>query len=194
MPGLFEDDAQRLARNINDLLQELRVAQAGVQILFGFLFAVVFTDAYRRASALQHGTHLVAVLFAVLSVVLLTAPVAWHRLLFRRGQRQWILQMATGLTIAGLACLAIAMSAAVFLVFDVMLGGWPAGLTCGLTVLAFAVFWFAVPLRQRYRVLSADPVSPVGRDSPPRAGGPLPPSEDPWNTRSGDRTRLPGGC
>lgn len=184
MPGLFEDDAQRLARNVNDLLQELRVAQAGVQILFGFLFAVAFTDAYRRASALQHGTHLVAVLFAVLSVALLTAPVAWHRLLFRRGQRQWILQMATGLTIAGLACLAIAMSAAVFLVFDVVLGGWLAGLTCAITVLVFGVLWFAVPLRQRYRVLSACTLPPTG-DPHPRAGAPFP--------RSGDRTRLPGG-
>ena len=65
MSGSSEDPHQRLARNINDLLQELRVAQAGVQILFGFLLSIVFTYPYQRATALQHGAHLVAVLFAV---------------------------------------------------------------------------------------------------------------------------------
>ena len=87
MSGSSEDPHQRLARNINDLLQELRVAQAGVQILFGFLLSIVFTYPYQRATAVQRGAHLVAVLFAVTSVALLTAPAAWHRLLFRQGQR-----------------------------------------------------------------------------------------------------------
>jgi formate hydrogenlyase subunit 3/multisubunit Na+/H+ antiporter MnhD subunit len=149
MSGSPEDDPQQLARNINDLLQELRVALAGVQILFGFLLSIVFTDAYRRASDVQHGAHLVAVLFAVMAVALMTAPAAWHRILFRQRQRRKIVQVSNGLAIAGLGCLAIAMSATVFLLADVILGGWPAILACALTFVGFGVLWFALPLRQR---------------------------------------------
>jgi len=149
MSGSPEDEPQRLARNISDLLQELRVALAGVQILFGFLLSIVFTDAYRRASDVQHGAHLLAVSFAVISVALMTAPAAWHRLLFRQRQRPEILRVSNGLAIAGLACLALAMSATIFLLADVVLGGWPAILSCALTLVGFGVLWFALPLRQR---------------------------------------------
>src|SRR3979409_91760 len=101
MSGSPENASQRLARNINDLLQEMRVALAGVQILFGFLLSIVFTDAYRRASNVQQGANLVAVVFAVTAVALMTAPAAWHRLLFRQRQRRQILQVSNGLAIAG---------------------------------------------------------------------------------------------
>lgn len=149
MSGSSEDPQQRLARNVNDLLQELRVAQAGVQILFGFLLSIVFTYPYQRATALQHGAHLVAVLFAVISVALLTAPAAWHRLLFRQGQRAEILRVSNVFAIGGLASLALAMSATVFLLTDMVLGNWPAIVACALTMAGFGLLWFAVPLRRR---------------------------------------------
>jgi hypothetical protein len=149
MSGFPEEDAQRLARNINDLLQELRVAQAGVQILFGFLFSVAFTGTYRQANGVQHGAHLVAVSFAVIAVALLTAPAAWHRLLFRQGKRPEILRVSNTFAIIGLGCLAIAMSATIFLLADVVLSGWPAILAAALTLAGFSALWFALPLRQR---------------------------------------------
>lgn len=149
MAGSTEDDSERLARNVNDLLQELRVALAGVQILFGFLFSIVFTDVYRRVSDLQRYAHLVAVLFAVISVALMTAPAAWHRLLFRQGRRAEILRVSNRFAVAGLGCLAAAMSSTVFLLADVVLGDWPAILACALTMVCFGVLWFALPLRQR---------------------------------------------
>ncbi|PZS22078.1 MAG: hypothetical protein DLM61_26760 [Pseudonocardiales bacterium] len=149
MSGSPEDEPQRLARNINDLLQELRVALAGVQILFGFLLSIVFTDTYRRASDVQHGAHLVAVAFALIAMALLTAPVAWHRLLFRQRQRPEILRVSNGFAIVGLGSLAMAMSAAIFLLADVVLGDWPAILACALTVAGFGALWFILPLRQR---------------------------------------------
>lgn len=149
MSGVPEDEPQRLARNINDLLQELRVALAGVQILFGFLLSIVFTETYRRATEVQHGAHLVAVAFALIAVASMTAPVAWHRLLFRQRQRPEILRVSNRFAIAGLISLAIAMSATVFLLADVVLGGWPAIVACALTVAGFSVLWFALPLRQR---------------------------------------------
>ncbi|HEX4099531.1 MAG: DUF6328 family protein [Pseudonocardiaceae bacterium] len=149
MSGSPEDEPQRLARNINDLLQELRVALAGVQILFGFLLSIVFTPTYRQATDVQHGAHLVAVAFALIAVALMTAPAAWHRLLFRQRQRPEILRVSNGFAIAGLVSLAIAMSATIFLLADVALGGWPAVLACALTVVGFGVLWFILPLRQR---------------------------------------------
>jgi hypothetical protein len=149
MAGSPEDDLQMLARNINDLLQELRVALAGVQILFGFLLSIVFTDTYRRAGTVLHGAHLVAVLFALIAMMSMTAPAAWHRLLFRHGQRPEILRVGTRLAIAGLGSLAIAMSATVFLLADVTLGDWPAMLAGVLTLLGFGLLWFILPLRRR---------------------------------------------
>jgi len=161
MSDSSEDTEQRLARNVNDLLQELRVALAGVQILFGFLLSIVFTGPYQRATALQHGAHLVAVLFAVISVALMTAPAAWHRILFRQGQRPEIVRVSNGFAIGGLASLALAMSSTVFLLADVVLGDWPAILCCGLTVAVFGLLWFAVPLRRRPTTAARDSLRSV---------------------------------
>ena len=161
MSGSVEDDPARLARNINDLLQELRVALAGVQLLFGFLLSIIFTDAYRRASDVQHAAHLVAVLFAVISVALMTAPAAWHRMLFRQGRRPEILRVSNGFAIAGLAALALAMSSTVFLLADVVLGDWPAVLACAGTLVCFGLLWFALPLRHRSALTEQADLGPL---------------------------------
>ncbi len=79
----------------------------------------------------------------------MTAPAAWHRLLFRQGRRAEILRVSNRFAIAGLGCLAAAMSATVLLLADVVLGEWPAILACALTVGCFGVLWFALPLRRR---------------------------------------------
>ena len=144
-----ESQDERLARNVSELLQELRVAQAGVQFLFGFLLAVAFTEHYARASGFEKVTHLVAVVFATASVALLTAPAAWHRLLFRHGQRPQILRVANRLTVAGLACLAIAMTATVLLLFNVVVGTPFAVVIAVLAAVMFGVLWFVLPLRAR---------------------------------------------
>jgi hypothetical protein len=144
-----EDDQERLNRNVNELLQELRVAQAGVQILFGFLLAVVFTEVYARASGFQRGVHLVTMLFAAASVALFTTPVAWHRLLFRHGQRPVIIRVANRMSVAGLGCLAATMTGTVLLVTNVVLGGWPSVLITVLVAAAFGLVWFLLPLRIR---------------------------------------------
>lgn len=161
MAGSSEDSAQRLTRNLNDLLQELRVALAAVQILFGFLLAIVFTVPYQHATTLQRGAHLVAVLFALISVALMTAPAAWHRVLFRQGQRPEILRVSNRFAIGGLTSLALAMSATVFLLADVVLGDWPAIVVCVLTTAGFGTLWFALPLRQRLNSAVRDTVRSV---------------------------------
>jgi predicted membrane channel-forming protein YqfA (hemolysin III family) len=144
-----ESRDERLARNVSELLQELRVAQAGVQFLFGFLLAVAFTEHYARASGFEQIVHLVAVVFATAAVALLTAPAAWHRLLFRQGQRPQILRVANTLTVAGLACLAAAMTATVLLLFKVVAGPIVATVTTAVLASMFVMLWFVLPLRAR---------------------------------------------
>jgi hypothetical protein len=94
----------------------------------------------------------VAVLFAVISVALMTAPAAWHRVLFRQGQRPEIVRVSSAFAIGGLTSLALAMSSTVFLLVDVVLGNWPAIVACALTTAWFGVLWFALPVRQRLTV------------------------------------------
>jgi hypothetical protein len=136
-----------LSRNLNELLQELRVAQAGVQILFGFLLTVVFTGQYQSAGALVHGLHLVAVLLAVAATALLTATAAWHRMLFRQRQRVEIIRSANRMTLGGLGCLAGAITATLTLIVDVVLGGGWALLVGVIAGLAFVLLWFVMPCR-----------------------------------------------
>lgn len=144
-----ESRDEQLARNVSELLQELRVAQAGVQFLFGFLLAVAFTEHYARASGFEQAVHLVAVTFATASVALLTAPAAWHRLLFRQGQRPQILRVANVLMVVGLVCLAIAMTATVLLLFKVVVGTGFAVVMAVLIAMLFGALWFVLPLRTR---------------------------------------------
>ncbi|GAB3573047.1 DUF6328 family protein [Amycolatopsis endophytica] len=140
-----ETPNQRLARNVNELLGELRVAQAGVQILFGFLLTVVFTGEFRAASGFEKGTHLAAVLLAVTSTALLSSPAAWHRILFRGGRRDDILRAGNKAVLAGLVCLAAAITATVSLIAKVVYGPIAMAVVGGLVGVTFVVLWFVVP-------------------------------------------------
>ena len=123
-----------------------------MQILFGFLLSITFTDFYHESTGtLERVTHLVAVVFAVGAVVCLTAPAAWHRLLFRRGKRPEILRMATRTTVAGLVCLAGAVTASLTLLTEVVLNPWAALGAAVLGIVATGLIWFALPLSKRYR-------------------------------------------
>jgi hypothetical protein len=147
MSAAEESDQRRLARNLAELLQELRVAQAGVQILFGFLLSIAFTDRYAKADTYIHITHFVTVLFATAATALLTAPAAWHRILFRQGRREQIITVASRLAVAGLACLAVAMTGTVLLISEAVFGGWAAIAVAVLVAIAFGVLWFVMPSR-----------------------------------------------
>ncbi|MGW4487356.1 DUF6328 family protein [Amycolatopsis sp. NPDC004368] len=146
-----ESREQQLGRNVGELLQELRVAQAGVQILFGFLLSVVFTSQFRAASGFEKALHLSAVLLAVAATALLAAPAAWHRLLFRTGRREHILAVGNRLVVAGLVCLALAITATVALIAKVVYGSTAMEVVAGLVLVLFVVAWAVVPgtLRRR---------------------------------------------
>lgn len=140
-----ETSNQRLARNVNELLAELRVAQAGVQILFGFLLSVVFTTLFREASGFEKAVHLAAVLLAAVSTALLSSPAAWHRILFRAGRRDDILRAGNRAVLAGLGCLAAAITATVALIAKVVYGSIAMAIVGVLVGATFAVLWFVVP-------------------------------------------------
>jgi hypothetical protein len=146
-PG--ETERGRLVRNLQEILQELRVAQAGVQILFAFLLAVAFTPRFGQTTVAQRVIYLVTVMLTTASAVFLIAPVAWHRILFRRGQRERIVEVASRYALVGLALLAAAMTGAVLLVADVVFGTWVALGVAAVAGALFAVYWCALPLRER---------------------------------------------
>lgn len=140
-----ESREQRLTRNVNELLQELRVAQTGVQFLLAFLLAVAFTDRYQRESGFVHTVHLLDVTVTAVASALLIAPAAWHRLEFRAGRREAVLRYGNRCAITGLAFLAVAIAGTVLLVADVVVGGIYAGvLACGVA-LVIGGLWFVVP-------------------------------------------------
>jgi hypothetical protein len=148
-PG--ESEAQRDDRNFIELLNELRVVGIGVQVLFGFLLGLPFTNRFSRLDAAQRGVYLATVTLAALSTALLVAPVAYHRLLFRRHEKERVVRTTSMLAIAGLATVGLAVSGAVVLVVTFVAPGAPAIVITGLVVCAFAGLWFALPLSRRDR-------------------------------------------
>ncbi len=118
-----EQDEETLTRNWNELLQELRVAQTGVQILTGFLLTVPFSDRFHDLDRVQVATYLAVLCGAVLTTGFVIAPVAFHRVLFRQRMRDWLVEAANHCARAGLVLLAFTSSGVLFLVFDVVRAG-----------------------------------------------------------------------
>ncbi len=144
-----ESEAERDDRNLAELLQELRVAGLGVQVLFGFLLSLPFTAMFARLSHGQRDLYLATLVLAAVATALLLGPVAYHRLVFRRGQKEHLVRSANVMAILGLIAVGLAVSAAVLLVTSYVAGNLAAAL---ITVCVFGVFgtlWFAFPLARR---------------------------------------------
>jgi hypothetical protein len=146
-----ESSQRRLARNVNELLQELRVAQAGVQILFGFLLSIAFTEKYTTVSDYIRVTHLITVFCAAVAVAFLTAPAAWHRVLFRQGRREDVVRAGNTFALIGLGFLSLAMTGTVLLLAEVILGDWPSVVVGVIAFVVFAGLWFVVPFASSHR-------------------------------------------
>ena len=144
-----ETHLERLDRNLVELVSELRVAQTGVQILFAFLLIVPFTNRFPSASGFDRTTYVVTLLLTGASAGLLIAPSSYHRLLFRRNDKRYLVFTANQLMIGGLACLALSMTGVVMLVCHALLGTAAAIVLASCTLLFFATVWYAVPLRRR---------------------------------------------
>ena len=147
--GRDETEDERADRNFNELLQELRVAQTGVQILFAFLVTLPFTQRFGTVTGVQKDLYLVALVAAALSMACLVAPVSQHRILFGRRLKPWLVQSGSRLAYLGTAFLLIAVITALFLIVDVV-AGVPAAIVVCVAVGTWAVLaWYLVPLRRR---------------------------------------------
>lgn len=149
--GRDESEEERLDRNLGELLQELRIALPGVQVLFAFLLAVPFQQNFSKITEFEKKIYFATLLLTALSAALLIAPSAYHRLTFRYQQKHRLVFISNRLAIAGLCSLALAMTCAILLITDILFG---AGATIVTTVLAFSTFvvlWAVLPLRRRFK-------------------------------------------
>lgn len=155
-PPANETEAERLNRNFDDLLQELRVSQNGTQILFAFLLTVPFSSRFGRVTDAQRAIYFIALLLSALSAMMLIAPAVMHRVLFRQHHKKELVETASKVALGGQILLAFAVSSSVLLVTDYLYNEVLAAvMTFG--VLAWTSFWFfVVPLYLRRSVQSRD--------------------------------------
>jgi len=144
--GSGEDKQERVNRELIELLNELRVALPGVQVLFAFLLAVPFAQGWTTTSTFQRDLFFATLAATTISTVLLIAPSAWHRLHFRQKDKEEILFASNRLTIAGLGFLAAAMVGAVMLIADFIFSPTMTIVSAIVATVLFGTFWAALPL------------------------------------------------
>lgn len=163
-----EGEKDRLNRKLIELLNELRVALPGVQVLFGFLLILPFSQGFRDVTDLQRDVFFWSFLTAAGASVFLIAPSAYHRIRWRVPERETIEEKRRMLVIAGrfasagLVLLGLAMGGAVFLVSDVLFGATAAGAAGGAVAVAAGLLWYAIPLRRRFRERAPSAPAPPG--------------------------------
>jgi hypothetical protein len=141
-----ETEAQRLDRNWSSLLQELRVAQTGVQLLTGFLLILPFQPRFTQLDGVMRMVYLITVGCSIGATVLLVAPVSMHRLLFRRHRLKTLVAASHTYAIVGTVLLGTALAGVAVVVFDTVVGRTGAWIAGGCTLLGLAAFWYLMPL------------------------------------------------
>jgi O-antigen/teichoic acid export membrane protein len=162
-----ETELERADRHLAELMQEVRVAQTGVQVLFGFLLTVPFTARFDSLTGRERGLYLATLTVAGAAAMLLSAPSSQHRVLFRCGDKKYVVRMANRYAMAGFGCVALAMVGALLLVAELVVGG---GVAAAVAAAAGAVAlwcWYLQPLRRRVLLHRRRP----SRRQPPRRGG-----------------------
>ena len=144
-----EDSQERTARELIELLQELRIVIPGVQVLFAFLLTVPFSQGFTKLDSLQRGVFFATLLCTAAATALLIAPSSHHRLLFRQGVREQRVELGNLLAILGLAFLVPAMVGVLFVITDLIFGSVAAIFVTVIVTLFFVLLWFVLPLRYR---------------------------------------------
>jgi hypothetical protein len=145
-----EDRQERVNRELIELLNELRVALPGVQILFAFMLILPFSQGFTRITSTERWVYFAAFISAALGTALLIAPSSYHRLRFRHRDKEHMLFVANRMAIGGMALVALAMALVVGLITDVLYGTLAASITAGLVGGWFAWFWYGLPLTRRF--------------------------------------------
>jgi O-antigen/teichoic acid export membrane protein len=156
-----ETEAERDDRNLIELLQELRVAGLGIQVIFGFLLSIPFSNHFSALGPGQRALYMVTLVLAAVATALLIGPVAYHRLVFRQHLKGGLIRAANVMAILGLATVALTVCAAVLLVASYVAHGLPATLITIFVVCLFAGLWFVFPLTRR-RGSTGEPPGPPG--------------------------------
>jgi hypothetical protein len=146
-----ETEAERLDRNLMELLQELRVASIGVQFLFAFLLVVPFQQGWTDVTEFEKRVYYVDLLLTAMAGVCLMAPVARHRLRFRDQDKEWIVKSSHKYAIAGLVCLALAIGGTIMLISHVVFGTAVTAVATTAILLAIGWIWFGAPLVRELR-------------------------------------------
>jgi hypothetical protein len=144
-----ETHKERLDRELVELLNELRVALPGVQVLFAFLLTVPFTDRFTKLTDPQRDLYFAAFIATAVSSVLLMTPTAYHRLRWRQYDKEHMLRLSNVLAIIGIAFLAAAIALVVFVVTDLVFFGSAAAVATGIVSGVLVLFWFVIPLSRR---------------------------------------------
>ncbi|MGW7687191.1 DUF6328 family protein [Kribbella sp. NPDC054772] len=142
-PG--EEPGERLDRQLNELLQELRLAQAGTQILFAFLLGIAFQNRFQEADRFIRTVYAATLIAAALSVGLFVAPVSFHRIIYRRQLRHRMLPIASRMAIAGLMLAVLALAGGLLIALDVVLRRNVAILVVVVVLVWFSIIWFGIP-------------------------------------------------
>jgi hypothetical protein len=169
--GRDETEDERLDRNLGELLQELRIALPGVQVLFAFLLAVPFQQSFDEITQFQRTAYFITLLSTAISAALLISPSAYHRLTFHQQQKGRLVYIANRLAIVGLGFLALAMTGALTLIADVLYGAIATAVVAGGAALMFITLWYLLPLRRRVKLEEALPGHEPERPAE-RSGGP----------------------
>jgi O-antigen/teichoic acid export membrane protein len=146
-----EEEQERLNRQMTELLNELRVAMPGVQVLFGFLLTVPFQQRFQQVTDFQQDVYLATLIAAATATAFLIAPSAYHRMVFEQHQKPAIIRLGTIQFLIGLVALAVAMNLAVLLVTDVLFGASTVVVVVGCTLALYVTLWFGLGLVQRLR-------------------------------------------
>ena len=143
-PG--ESEKERLDRELIELLNELRVVLPGVQVLFAFLLTVPFSQGFQTMTSLQRNVYFVAFLAATAATILLISPTSYHRIMFRKGDKERMIRTSNGLALAGTGFIALAMSSAVFVITDRLFAPTAGAVTAAVAALVFVLLWYGLPL------------------------------------------------
>ena len=154
---MVESEDQRHNRELIELLNELRVALPGVQVLFAFLLAVPFSNGYSKVTKFEKDTFFVSLIATAVSSALLIATPSIHRLRFRADDKERLLVVSNVLTIAGLFCLAVAITCAVFVITDFLFHHSWAAAFAAIVAAAFLLLWYGVPLGAAIRDFRRSP-------------------------------------
>jgi hypothetical protein len=146
--GRKETEQERVDRNLQELLGELRVALPGVQVLFAFLLVVPFNQRFADITSFEKTVYFVTLLFTTAACICLIAPTVHHRVEFRRQDKERIVIAANWLAVVGLFFLAVAMTGASLLITDILYGSTTAIITSGIIGIAFLIVWYSVPVRR----------------------------------------------